>query len=75
MKENKFKVGNYVTNITDFIIGNGIKRTEYRGVIDKINHPFVWIKLTNGDIFCDYFYVFDFDIEKYREDRLNKLLM
>lgn len=82
-----FKIGDLVWNMTPSMIdavNSGFKRPIRRGVIVSIQYDnsdtphtagMVSIKNSSGEIYSDYFYVFELDKEKYREDKLNKLLM
>ena len=82
-KGNKFKVGDLVWNMTPSmidVVNSGFKRSIRRGVVVSIQEDddsgdMVSIKNDDEEIYSDYFYVFELDKEKDREDKLDKLLM
>lgn len=82
-KENRFKVGDYVITRNPYWKDGFIKNL-YRGQICDIfestpenGHGCDEVMIIMDDLktYSDFFYVFEFDIEKYRENKLDNLLM
>lgn len=82
-QENKFKVGDFII-VRQPYWKDGFSRNLYRGQIceiiestaeDGYDCDEIVIVMDDLKTYSDFFYVFEFDIEKIREGRIDKLLV